>query len=499
VAISLESIDAVFSRMVAATEKILFFSVGNIPLIILWMLAGGIFLTFRTGFINIRGFTHAVQIICGKDDASHHEGDLSSYQALATALSGSVGLGNIAGVAIAIQMGGPGAVFWMTVAALLGMSSKFVECTLGMKYRTVNPDGSLAGGPMYYLAGGLSDLGLQKLGKILALSFAFFGIGAALGGGNMFQSNQAFAALASVIPFAEDYDWLFGICAAFLVGLVILGGLSRISAVASRLIPTMVMIYLVACLWVLAMKYTEIPHAIILIVEKGMSFEALTGGLVGALVQGIRRSAFSNNAGLGFAAIAHATAKMKEPVREGIVAILEPFIDTVVICNLTALVVITSGMYGSQTAEIASGSEIVALAFGSVIDWFGLLLTVVIFLFAFSTTIAWSYYGERCWAYLFGESSIGIFKLLFLLCIFGGAVVNLGAIVDFSDMMLLATAIPNLIGCILLSGKVAVDLQDYIQSDRSAFTLFEGRSQVKLFNSFTKTLKTTIDKRIASE
>ncbi|NJK47113.1 alanine:cation symporter family protein [Candidatus Gracilibacteria bacterium] len=497
-AISLESIDAVFSGMVAATEKILFFSVGNIPLIILWMLAGGIFFTFRTGFISIRGFTHAVQIICGKDDASHHEGDLSSYQALATALSGSVGLGNIAGVAIAIQMGGPGAVFWMTVAALLGMSSKFVECTLGMKYRTVNPDGSLAGGPMYYLAGGLSDLGLPKLGKILALFFAFFGIGAALGGGNMFQSNQAFAALANAMPLARDYDWLFGICAAFLVGLVILGGINRISAVASRLIPTMVTIYIVACLWVLGMKFTEIPSAIMLILERGMSPEALTGGLVGALVQGIRRSAFSNNAGLGFAAIAHATAKMKEPVREGIVAILEPFVDTVVICNLTALVVIISGMYGSQTLEVGSGSEIVALAFGTVIDWFGLLLTVIIFLFAFSTTIAWSYYGERCWAYLFGESSVGIFKLLFLLCIFGGAVVNLGAIVDFSDMMLLATAIPNLIGCILLSGKVVVDLRNYWKFERLTLPLPLERSQ-REFQNFATTSQATIDKTITPE
>jgi alanine or glycine:cation symporter, AGCS family len=477
--ISLNYIDAVFSGMVAVAEKILFFSIGGFPLIILWLLAGGIFCTFRTGFINFRGFFHACKMVAGTNDskdemneknllpsASCHlpsqcAGEVSSFQALATALSGSVGLGNIAGVAIAIQMGGVGAVFWMTVAALLGMSSKFVECTLGLKYRQINPDGSFTGGPMYYLADGLSKRGLPKLGKFLGISFAFFGIGAALGGGNMFQVNQSFAALVTVVPMAANYNWLFGIVATILVALVIFGGIGRISVVASKLVPAMVIIYLVGCLWVLGVKFGEVPQAFQLIIQQGFSSEAVTGGLVGAIIQGVRRSAFSNNAGLGFAAIAHATAKMDKPVKEGIVAILEPFIDTVIICNLTALVLIVGGMYGSNVAEIKSGSAIVALAFASVIDWFPWLLTMVIFLFAFATTIAWSYYGERCWAYLLGERSVGIFKILFLACIFLGSVVNLGAIVDFSDMMLLATAIPNLIGCILLSGEVARDLQAY--------------------------------------
>lgn len=472
ISISLNSIDAVFSGMVAVAEKILFFSIGGFPLIILWLLAGGIFCTFCTGFINIRGFLHAFKIASGQDNSkdkenllpSYNTGEVSSFQALATALSGSVGLGNIAGVAIAIQMGGVGAVFWMTVAAILGMSSKFVECTLGLKYRNFNPDGTFTGGPMYYLADGLSKLGVPKLGKVLAIFFAFFGIGAALGGGNMFQVNQSFAAFVTVVPVAADYNWLFGIIAAILVGLVILGGISRISVVASRLVPAMVTIYLVGCLWVLGVKYSEIPHALMLIIQQGFSPEAVTGGLVGAIIQGVRRSAFSNNAGLGFAAIAHATAKMEKPVKEGMVAILEPFIDTVIICNLTALVVIIAGMYGTNVAQIDSGSAIVALAFASIIDWFPWLLTIVIFLFAFATTIAWSYYGERCWAYLLGERSVGIFKLLFLACIFIGSVVNLDAIVDFSDMMLLATAIPNLIGCFLLSGGVVADLQAYWKS-----------------------------------
>lgn len=467
--VSLDFIDALFSGLVAAAEKILFFSLGGIPLIILWLLAGGLFCTWRTGFINLRGFIPALKIATSQDDLSqpHQRGEVSSFEALATALSGSVGLGNIAGVAIAIQMGGCGAVFWMTVAALLGMSSKFVECTLGLKYRGVKHDGTLTGGPMYYLSLGLSELGLPKLGKMLAIFFAFFGIGATLGGGNMFQANQAFATLARVVPTAENYDWLFGLIAAALVGLVIVGGIDRISSVASRLLPAMVTIYTIACLWVLAIKFLEIPHAVMLILERGMSPEAFSCGLLGAFVQGMRRSAFSNNAGLGFAAIAHAAANPKEPIKEGIVAILEPFIDTVVICNLTALVVITTGMYDSNPEAIVSGSQIVAAAFASVIDWFPLLLTVVIFLFAFSTTIAWSYYGERCWAYVFGETSVGAFKLIFLACIFLGSTINLGAIVDFSDMMMLATAIPNLIGCILLSGKVTRDLRTYWLSNQA--------------------------------
>jgi alanine or glycine:cation symporter, AGCS family len=464
---SLDSIDALFSGLVAAAEKILFFSVGGIPLIILWLLAGGLFCTCSTGFINFRGFLPALKIATAQEDLSqpHQHGEVSSFEALATALSGSVGLGNIAGVAIAIQMGGCGAVFWMTIAALLGMSSKFVECTLGLKYRGVKHDGTLTGGPMYYLSLGLSELGLPKLGKILAIFFAFFGIGATLGGGNMFQANQAFATLARVVPMAASYDWLFGLIAAAMVGLVIVGGIDRISSVASRLLPTMVTIYTVACLWVLAIKFWDIPHAVMLILEQGMAPEAFAGGLLGAFVQGVRRSAFSNNAGLGFAAIAHAAANPKEPIKEGIVAILEPFIDTVVICNLTALVVITTGMYDGNP-DVA-GSQIVAAAFTSVIDWFPLLLTVVIFLFAFSTTIAWSYYGERCWAYVFGEASVGVFKSIFLACIFLGSTINLGAIVDFSDMMMLATAIPNLIGCILLSGKVTHDLQIYWLSNQA--------------------------------
>ncbi len=460
----LERIDTVFSEAIAVLEKIFFFSIGGIPLIILWIVGGGIFFTLRFGLINVRGFKHAFDIARGKYERSgddSEEGEVSPFQALATALSGTVGLGNIAGVAIAIQIGGPGAVLWMSAAAFVGMSSKFIECTLGQQYRQVNPDGTVAGGPMYYLSRGLTELGLPQLGKVLAILFAIFGIAGSFGGGNMFQANQSFAALTAVFPNLASYDWLFGITVALLVGLVILGGIARIGIVTSKLVPLMIGIYLAGCFWVIGVKLTEVPAAIVTICQQAFVPTAVEGGLVGLLVQGIRRSAFSNGAGLGAAAIAHAAAKTQKPIGEGLVAILEPFVDTLVICNLTGLVIILTGMYGDNVASATSGSELTAAAFGQVIAWFPFVLAAVIFLFGFSTMITWSYYGERCWAYLFGEQNILMYKGIFLLCIFVGSVVNLGAVIDFSDMMLLAMAVPNLIGCILLSGKVAAQLQDY--------------------------------------
>ena len=458
----LNEIDLIFNQIVSAIEQLLFFSIGGMPLIILWIIGGGLYFTLRFGFINIRGFKQAIDIARGKyDDREEGIGEVSPFQALATALSGTVGLGNIAGVAIAIQIGGAGAVFWMSTAAFLGMSSKFIECTLGQQYRQVNSDGTVAGGPMYYLTDGLDKLGWGKLGKVLGILFAVFCIGSSFGGGNMFQANQSFAALTALFPGIASYNWLFGVIVAFLVGLVIIGGISRIGVVTSKLVPVMIAIYLVACLWVIGLNITEIPHAISTIVQRAFSPIAVEGGLVGLLVQSVRRSAFSNGAGLGSAAIAHSAAKTTKPVREGLVAILEPFIDTIVICNLTALVIVITGMYGENIPADISGSELTAAAFAQVISWFPYVLAVVIFLFGFSTMITWSYYGEKCWAYLFGEQNTLIYKGIFLIFIFIGSVVNLGAVVDFSDMMLLAMALPNLIGCLMLSEKVAKDLQNY--------------------------------------
>jgi AGCS family alanine or glycine:cation symporter len=359
----LERIDLVFSKAIALMEKIFFLSIGDIPLIILWMMGGSIFFTLRFGLINIRGFKHAVNIARGKydcfDDESE-EGEVSSFQALATALSGTVGLGNIAGVAIAIQIGGPGAVFWMSAAAFVGMSSKFIECTLGQQYRQINPDGTVAGGPMYYLSRGLAELGLPQLGKVLAILFAIFGIGGSFGGGNMFQANQSFAALTALFPAMASYDWLFGLIVALLVGLVIIGGITRIGIVTSKLVPLMIGIYLAGCFWVIGVKITEVPTAINIIFQQAFGPTAVEGGLVESLVQGIRRSAFSNGSGLGAAAITHAAAKTKKPIKEGLVAILEPFIDTIVICNLTALVIILTGMYGDSVAITTNDSELIA-------------------------------------------------------------------------------------------------------------------------------------------
>ncbi|ACK66764.1 amino acid carrier protein [Rippkaea orientalis PCC 8801] len=461
----LDRLDQLFSHLVTILEQILLFDLGGFPLIILWLLFAGLFLTLRMRLINLFGFKHALKIALGQysNPQDESKGEVTPFQALATALSASIGLGNIAGVAMAIAMGGPGSVFWMSAYAVLGMASKFVSCTLGVKYRQFLPDGTVVGGPMYYLRDGLDKLGQGKLGKILSIIYGLTGIGAAMGGGNMFQANQSFAALATVIPAVKPYDWVFGLILAALVGLVIIGGISRISIVTSRLVPVMVFLYVLGSLWVLAVNFTAIPGAFSLMVQDAFSPQAMEGGIIGVLVQGVRRSAFSNGAGLGVAAIAHSVAKTQEPIQEGIVSMLEPFIDTVVVCNLTALVIITTGTYQQAIGNHLSGSALAATAFGSVISWFPFVLLGIICLFAFSTMITWCYYGEICWAYVLGEPSRIIFKILFLVCIFIGSVVNLGAVINFSDMMLLLLTIPNLLGCIFLSAQVADDLDKYFQ------------------------------------
>jgi AGCS family alanine or glycine:cation symporter len=459
----LNSLDFFFSQAVASLETIFFVSFAGIPLIILWIIFGGLFNTLRMGFINIRGFKHAIDIAIGKYDSSEEnsDGEVSPAQALATALSGSIGLGNIAGVAIAIQLGGPGAIFWMSVAALLGMSSKFIECSLGVKYRLINPDGTVAGGPMYYLSQGLAELGLAKLGRILAFCFALFCVISTLGGGSMFQVNQSLAVLITIMPILANYDWLFGLLVACFVGLVIIGGISRIGVVSSKLMPVMISVYLIACFCVLIVKFESIPAAITRIIQEAFLPHAIEGGFIGVLIQGIRRSSFSNGAGLGTAAIAHAASQTTEPIQEGIVAMLEPFIDTILICNLTGLVIISSGIYTDADIITINGSQLATQAFASVINWFPYLLAIIILLFAFSTIITASYYGEQCWAYLCGQQTNFTFKAIFLISIFLGSIINLKTVLNFSDIMLLANSIPNLIGCILLSGKVAEDLKIY--------------------------------------
>ncbi len=456
-------IDAGFSAFVASIFDVLFFSVGGFPLIVLWLVVGAVFFTLRMGFINIRAFRHAIDVVRGRYDDPNEAGEVTHFQALAAALSATVGLGNIAGVAIAISIGGPGATLWMTLGGFFGMSSKFVECTLGQKYRIVKPDGTISGGPMHYLSAGLAQMGQRKLGKVLAILFSFLTVCGTFGGATMFQSNQSFAAVASVVPFLAERGWLYGLILVALVGLVIIGGIQRIGMVAGTIVPVMCLIYVVASLWILLTNFTSIPAAISTIIGGAFSPEAVEGGVVGVIVQGFRRSSFSNEAGIGSAAIAHSAARTEEPVREGIVALLEPFIDTIVICNMTALVVVITGVYNNPEFADLGGAELTSAAFGTVIGWFPVLLAISVFFFAFSTMISWGYYGERSWEYMFGDRSLIVYKVLLLLAIFIGSVANPVSVIDFSDGMLLAMAFPNLLGAYFLSGEVALDLKDYMR------------------------------------
>jgi AGCS family alanine or glycine:cation symporter len=462
----LNSISATFSQLLEILNKIVFYPIGGpegMPIIVIWLISGGLFFTVRMKFINIRAFKHAIDIVRGKYDDPDEPGEVSHFQALATALSGTVGLGNIAGVAVAISLGGPGASLWMTVAGLLGMTTKFVECTLGQKYRIIKPDGTVAGGPMYYLSAGLADMGQKKLGRVLAVTFAFLGICATLATTTVFQSNQSGAVVARVLPFFADRPWVYGFIAATLVGLVIIGGIKRIATVAEAIVPAMCGIYFVAALWVVGVNFTALPEAIATIFKGAFAPEAVAGGFVGALVQGFRRAAFSNEAGLGFAAIAHAAAKTDEPVREGIVALLEPFIDTVIICNLTAIAVIITGAYNNPEFIGLDGATLTLAAFGTVSRWLPNILAIAIFLFAFSTIISAAYYGEICWEYLFGEQSKNVYKILCVLAVFLGAITVPEAVIKFGDAIKTSLALPGLFGAYLLSGKVAADLEDYLK------------------------------------
>ena len=455
-------VDALLAPIVNLLATLLFFKKkkkNGFPFIVIWLFIAAVFFTFRMGFINFRGLKHAVQIVQGKFDDPHDDGEVSHFQALATAVSGTVGLGNIAGVAIAIQLGGPGAMFWLTIAGLCGMVSKFVECTLGVKYRRILPDGTVLGGPMYYLSAGLSRKGMRPLGQGLSVLFSILCLGGSLGGANMFQSNQAYAAIAGIIPGFPN--WLFGLILAALAGFVIIGGIKRIGSVAEKLVPAMAVIYVVACLFVILVNIGQVPAAVVTIISQAFSPTAVGGGIVGVMVQGIRRSAFSNEAGVGSAAIAHAAARTDEPVREGLVSLLEPLIDTVIICNLTAITIVLTGVYQVDAGEGLSGVAMTASAFSTVISWFPVVLSVAVCLFAFSTIVSWSYYGIQAWAYLFGERSTMVFKFIYVFCTFLGCLASLGTIIDLSDLLLLGMAFPNLVGCYILSNEVAADLNDY--------------------------------------
>ena len=432
----------------------------SIPFIVIWLLFGAIFFTIRMGFVNFWGWRHSIKLVRGAYDEEDAPGEVTHFQALATAVSATVGLGNIAGVAVAISLGGPGATFWLIIAGLFGMASKFTECTLGVKYRDIGADGVVEGGPMRYLRKGLARKNMAGLGKVLAVVFAVLAIGASFGGGNMFQANQAYEQLSGQFTVLEGYGPYFGLILAILVGTVILGGIRSIARVTEKIVPFMAGLYILAALIIIFKNITNIGEAFGLILDGAFNPSAMLGGFVGVMIQGFRRAAFSNEAGVGSAAIAHSAAKTKHPVSEGFVALLEPFIDTVMVCTLTALVLIFTGYYND---EGMGGAQLTSQAFGSVISWFPYVLVVAIFLFAFSTMISWSYYGLRAWTFLFGRSKTTeiSYKLLFLVFIVIGSSVSLGAVLDFSDMMILAMALPNIVGLLLLSGEVRAELKDY--------------------------------------
>lgn len=432
----------------------------NIPFIVIWLVLGAAFFTFRMGFINIKGFRHSLDLAKGKYDDPDAPGQVTHFQALATAVSGTVGLGNIAGVAVAVSLGGAGATFWMILCGFLGMSSKFVECTLGVKYRDILPDGRVFGGPMNYLRHGLEKKNMKQFGKMLAGLFAILAVGASFGGGNMFQANQAFEQLSTQFQNLEGNGFWFGLITAILVGSVIIGGIKSIAKVTEKIVPFMATLYVLAALTVILLNIKNIGPAFSAIFEGAFNPGALKGGIIGVLVIGFQRAAFSNEAGVGSAAIAHSTVKTKNPPSEGFVSLLEPFIDTVVVCTLTALVLIFTGRH--EVAGMA-GAQLTSDAFGSVISWFPYVLSVAVFLFAFSTMISWSYYGMRAWTYLFGKSKRTelVYKLLFMVFVVVGASISLGAVLDFSDMMILSMSVPNIIGLYIMSGEVKGDLDEY--------------------------------------
>lgn len=473
-----EAINQFFQPIVSFLDLILFwdpFAIAGIdlpvkiPFIIIWLIAGAVFFSVYLRFINLRGFKHAIDLVLGKFDKDSHSGEISHFQALATATASTVGLGNIAGVAVAITMGGPGATFWLIVAGFLGMTTKLVECTLGVKYRKIDADGIVSGGPMYYLRDGLARKGWHKTGKLLSVLFALFATIGAFGIGNMFQSNQMIAQTVITFPALQGQELWLGLVVAVLTGVVIIGGIKGIAKVNDKLFPVMALIYIVSALIVIGVNYQHIDDAVGAIFSGAFTPSGIQGGIIGVMIIGFRRAAFSNEAGIGSAAIAHSSVKTEEPVTEGYVALLEPFIDTVVICTLTALVIITSGLYTNP--DQLSGTQLTSAAFATVSGWFPYLLLPTILLFAYTTMISWSYYGSKSFDFLVGDFverkfkkriiATRLYQVIYLLFTVLGSVLHLNAVVDFSDMLILAMAVPNIIGLYILVPEVKNAIREY--------------------------------------
>ena len=468
-----ETINEAFKPIASAFNDLVFYSIpigeSQLPLIVVWLIAGALYFTFYLKLINVRGFTHAIRIVLGKEDKTDTApGEISHFRALTTAVSGTVGVGNITHVAVAISIGGPGATFWLIVAGFLGMASKFVECTLGVKYRQVNADGSVSGGPMYYMDKGLAERNMPRLGKVMAWYYAVCIVVGCLGVGCMFQANQAYVQFVNVTGGAEGFfasrGWLFGSILALLTGLVIIGGIKSIARVTSKLVPFMALLYVGTALVVIGANFSAIPSAVSAIITNAFTPEGVTGGVIAVLILGFRRAAFSNEAGIGSSAIAHATVKTDEPLTQGFVAMLEPFIDTVVICTITALVIILTVYDPAMLNEgTIRGVELTSSAFASVIPWFPSVLAVVVMLFAYSTMISWSYYGLEGFVYMFGskQRTKRIFNAVFCLFVVVGCTVQLDTVLDFSDAMIFAMALANMLALYLLGPDVKRELDAY--------------------------------------
>jgi AGCS family alanine or glycine:cation symporter len=461
--------DAYFSVVNGYLAQVLFWDAlpgpGEVPFIVGWLIVGALFLTLRFNFVNLRMMRHAFQILRGKYHPRQERGDVTPFQALSTALSATVGLGNIAGVAIAISIGGPGATFWMIVAGFLGMTSKFTEVTLAQIYREFRPDGHVMGGAMEYLSRGFAEKGLPRLGKGLAILFAMLTIGGSLGAGNAFQVSQSMGAVQGEVAFFKKFPIAYGLLMAFAVGIVIIGGLRRIAHTAEAVVPFMVVLYLSACIWIVGTNMHLVPEALTKIVVEAFSPIAVAGGMVGVIVQGFKRAVFSSEAGIGSAAIAHSAAKVRYPIQQGFVALYEPFIDTIIICTMTALVIVITGVYNAPEhaglVESRNGAALTAAAFASGADWLPQILALSVLLFAYSTMISWSYYGERCWTYVFGEPYSLVYRVMFVAFMVIASVTSASNLLDFSDLLILAMAFPNFIALYVLHGKVSLALKEY--------------------------------------
>ena len=469
-----DAINSATAPIATLIGKIVFFKIpvfgAQLPVVVLWLVVGAVFFTFYMGFINLRGFKHAIELVRGDYADPHSHGEVSHFQALATAVSGTVGIGNIGGVAVAVTVGGPGATFWLILAGFLGMSTKFVECTLGVKYRKEFEDGHVSGGPMYYLRQGFSDRGMEGFGKFIGTFYAIGIFIGALGIGNMFQSNQAYVQLNHVSGGALDgLGWLVGLILAAVVFSVIVGGIKSIARVTEKIVPFMAVFYCLFAIIVILMNYSSIPQAISNVFNGAFTGEGVAGGALGAMIIGFQRAVFSNEAGIGSASIAHSAVKTDEPVTEGIVSLLEPFIDTIVICTITAMVIGTAQVAAPDFAHGAQGVAMTSAAFEREFSWFPIPLAFAALLFAFSTMISWSYYGLKGWTYLFGESERGqtIYKLIFCVFVALGCVVQLGPILDISDALVFLICVPNILGLYFLAPIVKKEMESYFARIKS--------------------------------